>query len=208
MQPTAREEIGFYGGFFGPPTIGHLRTADAIRKAAGLSLLYMITAAQPNHRKALLGAEERHGMLIKAVAQYPGLQASRIEIDRGGTTYTLDTIRELKVLHPGARINLVFGPEYLDPKATWFIANWHQSAQLLQECRIITHPRGGVATLEQTKAWAQQVETAEILVVDCPILEISSTLVRERAAHGDDLAGLVPDEIIDDVRRYFGNQSA
>ncbi|MGH9552649.1 MAG: nicotinate-nicotinamide nucleotide adenylyltransferase [Terriglobales bacterium] len=202
------DDIGMCGGFYCPPTVEHFNLAQAVSRECGLSVVYMVVAADPNHRVKIVDASVRFDLVVKAASAYPGVIPSDIEIRRGGTTYTVDTVRALKVLHPHARINVVVGAEYVDPAAKWFLLNWERSSELVQECRFITHPRGGVADLAQTQTWAALAanQGVDIFVADYPSSTLSATIVREKSARGESVRGLVPDSILDDVQRIFGPQ--
>lgn len=200
-------EIGFRGGYYCPIHMGHLITSDSIRAELKLEKVLLVTGAQPNHRKQLLAADDRHAMVEKAVRSFPFLEASRIELDRDGPSYTIDTVHQLQTLYPNSRINLIVGPEYLEPGARWHVQNWERGDELIKSCRIITHPRGGVVDLALVTEWATRVVGANIAVVDCPIIDVSSTMIRRLACESKPLDGLVPDVIVPDVLRHFGKQS-
>lgn len=192
------EEIVIDGGNFCPITMAHVIIAEHIRDALN-GRVYVVADDTPNHRAIILDGDARHAMIVKALAGRTGLIPYRSHNKLHAV------VDEIELLHPGQRLNLVVGPDYINPQAAWYLPRWQMATEMMSKCRIITHPRGGgLADFAQVKEWAGQLQNAEILVVDCPLLDISSTMVRESAAQGKPLTGLVPDIIIPDIQHHFG----
>ena len=119
-EPTAR--IGIFGGTFDPIHTGHLEVADAVRKALGLDRMLLMVAHQPWQKRddrVLTPAEDRFAMVEAAAAGWPGLDPCRMEIDRGGPTYSIDTVRQLHRDVPDAELILVVGSDVVAGLTTW-----------------------------------------------------------------------------------------
>jgi len=130
--------IGIFGGTFNPIHYGHLRSAEEVREVQQLDLVLFVPSATPPHksRVELAPAAQRYEMVRRAVAGHPGLRASRIEIDRPGRSYSVDTITALRRRHPAARLTFILG---LD--AYREIATWKQYERLFALCDIIVTSR-------------------------------------------------------------------
>ena len=103
--------IGIFGGTFDPVHNVHLRMARAARDRAGLDRVLFVVAATPPHKRGdvVASAEDRLAMVRAAIAGEDGFEASRIEMDRPGPSYTVDTVRALAETHPDARLYLIIG---------------------------------------------------------------------------------------------------
>ena len=109
--PPAWRRIGVFGGTFDPPHVGHLVTAVNVRHALDLDVVLLVVASDPwqkSHRE-LTPAADRLAMVEAAVGDVAGLEASDLELRRGGRSYTADTLAELGRFHPGAELVLVLG---------------------------------------------------------------------------------------------------
>ena len=114
MDEAGTTRIGLFGGTFDPVHTAHLEVADAVRRALGLDRMLVVVANEPWQKegeRTLTGAEDRYAMVEAAVTEWPGLEPSRMEIDRGGPSYTIDTVRQLSEEEPGADIVLVVGSD-------------------------------------------------------------------------------------------------
>src|SRR5438874_9228409 len=124
--------IGIMGGTYDPVHSGHLAAARQLRGEAGLEQVWLIPNAHPPHRSAapVASPEDRMRMVEIAVSDQAGLLGSRIEVDRGGISYTIDTMRELARSMPGQRFELLLGSD-----AALRIRTWHEADTLLKEVR-------------------------------------------------------------------------
>ena len=192
------ERIGVYGGTFDPIHNTHLAVARAALREARLDRVIFVVAATPPHKggEVHADAESRYDMVLAAIADEPGMEASRIELDRDGFSYTVDTLETLHVAHPGATFFLITGYDmFLD------IPKWRQSKRLLTLARILTVRRPG---------FARPVPAAlegyyDVLLFDTS--DISSTAIRKHVAAGNDIAALAPPAvaaIIRDKGLYHG----
>lgn len=147
-------KIGIYGGTFNPIHLGHLRTAEEICQRFALRQVIFVPSAQPPHKNSvdIVDGSHRLKMVTLATTGNPAFTVSDIELRRGGKSYSLDTVRELKRLHPEADLAFILG---LD--AFLEIASWHQWKQLFAEADFIVTSRPGVRPVAPARAIPQAV---------------------------------------------------
>ncbi|MFM9111858.1 MAG: nicotinate-nicotinamide nucleotide adenylyltransferase, partial [Actinomycetota bacterium] len=122
----ALTRIGLFGGTFDPPHVGHLVTAVNVRHALDLDLVFVMVANDPwqkTQSREVTTAEDRFAMVEAAVADVEALVAGRHEIDRGGPSFTADTLAQLSAEHPGARLFTIVGDDAASSLPTWARAN-------------------------------------------------------------------------------------
>jgi nicotinate-nucleotide adenylyltransferase len=186
------ERIGILGGTFDPIHIGHLVAAVEARYELGLDRVLLTVANRPWQKtgeRLVTPAEERFAVVSAAVENVPGIEASRLEIDRGGPSYTADTIADLRRLHPEAQLFLVVGADVAAELGTW-----RQAHKLPQLVTLVVVHRGGVAPAPELPGW-------NVVRLRIPALEISSTDLRSRLATGRPVDFLVPETAIRCIRR-------
>ena len=136
-------KIGIFGGTFNPIHLGHLRSAEEIRESFALDRIYFVLAARPPHRSGdtLVSAAHRLKMVELAVADNPFFQASAVELERTGPSYSIDTIRSFRQMLDPAALFFVVG---LD--AFREIHTWKEYASIPELCHLIVTSRPGVST--------------------------------------------------------------
>lgn len=176
------------GGTFDPVHNGHLAAARQLREVADLDQVWLVPNAQPPHRSdpPLASAEDRMRMVELAVAQQPGLVASRIEVDRGNVSYTIDTVRELARRFPGQRFELLLGSD-----AALQIRSWHEAAPLLTEASFVIFNRPETSLAPQTMH-ELGFAPARTRVVHLDTPAIAAHQIRDRLARGSPIDDLVP----------------
>ncbi|HET9444419.1 MAG TPA: nicotinate-nucleotide adenylyltransferase [Acidimicrobiales bacterium] len=178
--------LGILGGTFDPVHIGHLVTAVDVRHALGLDRVLLVVANEPWQKvgsRAVTPAADRLAVVEAAVAGVPGLEASAVEIERGGPTYTADTLATLAERHPGVDLHLVLGADVAAELGTWV-----RIEEVRARCRLVLVGRPGFASpAERLRAEGWRVESVAV-----PALEVSSTGIRERVATGAPIDFLVP----------------
>ncbi len=187
-----RRRIGVFGGTFDPPHVAHLVVAVEVRDALELDVVLLVVANDPWQKtdtRRITPASVRLEMVRAAVADEPGLEASDLEIARGGPSYSVETLEELHRREPGAELFLVLGAD-----AAAGLHTWHRADDLLQLCRLVTVGRPGAEPSLPEGATAVQVQV--------PQLEISASELRSRAAAGRSLRYLVPDPVISLMREH------
>ena len=199
--------LAILGGTFDPVHYGHLRLADEVRTALALPQVRLVPAANPPHRQPpRASARDRVAMLELAVREFPGLVVDTREISRGGKSYTVDTLTELRAEMPHRPLALLVGAD-----AFRGLASWHRWKTLFELAHLIVGPRPGVAIgAELGDALAREWATRQIgdprglrahpggaiYVQPVTAQPISSTGIRAALARGEaesvEIAGLVP----------------
>lgn len=184
-------DIGIFGGTFDPIHIGHLRAADCLRRALSLEKVLFVTSKTPPHKSGVLDAEERHAMVSAAVAGNPYFEASRVDLDRDGFSSEIEILKILRAQYgEGYRFNLIISAEYLAPDYEWNITRWETAEELFHLSRVIVCPRGNITT-EQAREWAKFLPASTVEVIDCPVVPVSSSIVRRAVNEGGSIDHLV-----------------
>jgi len=183
---TTGPRIGIFGGTFDPIHLGHVEVADAVRDALGLDRMLVVVANHPWQKqdRPVTPAEDRFAMVAAALADRPGLEASRIEIDRGGPSYTIDTVRQLGRADPGAELFVVVGADVVATLDTW---REHEALRDLVTLAVVDRP--GTPHLDPPPGWRA------VRVAVAPI-DVSSTDLRAVLEAGGSVEGLVPEAVI------------
>lgn len=185
------------GGTFDPVHNGHIAAARELRDRADLDEVWLMPNAHPPHRpEPLAGAEDRMRMVELAVRGQPGLVASRLEIERGGTSYTIDTLRELESRFPGQAFELLLGAD-----AAQQIRSWHDAASVLDTAAFVIFDRPGtkltgeeMAELGFRRQWTRTVH------LETP--EVAAHEIRDRLKSGTPIDDLVPAPVMVYIRAH------
>ena len=191
MQRRNTARIGVLGGTFDPPHFGHLAAALEVRHRLRLSVVLFVVANDPWQKSALqpvTPARKRLEMVRAAISGLDGLEASSLEIDRGGESYMADTLQELRFQHPGAELMLVVGSDTAQGLDTW-----KRPAELRELSTTVVVDRAGRSGGRPGEGWPA-------VVVEVPGLDISSCDIRARFADGRPVEALVPPAVADFVR--------
>lgn len=180
-------EIGVFCGTFNPIHWGHLMLAEFARDQFKMEKVVVITSPNPPHRSYdLLDSDDRFELVDAACKENPFFQTSRIELDRDGPSYTVDTLRQLKELEgPDCRLNLLVGQDNLPE-----LRNWHEADDIFTLARILVATRHHQVTRQELQEELPQGASFEI--IDFMQLPVSSSLIRERIRHGKTIRYLVP----------------
>jgi len=183
------QRLGIMGGTFDPIHYGHLLMAEEARQAFDLDQVVFVPNGRPAHKKAYLvsSPEDRYAMTLLATASNPLFCCSRMEIERPGASYTIDTLRAFRALHPGLEaLYFITGAD-----AILQILTWHEYDRLVEECRFIAVTRPGfVLDSIRDVVDAQFMDRVSFLPI--PGLEISSTDIRRRVREGRSVKYLTP----------------
>lgn len=177
--------IGLFGGSFNPVHLGHLLLAETCREACQLDQVLFMPAAVPPHKQdqKLADAKHRLEMLQLAIAGNSSFVVSDLELQRGGTSYTVDTLRTLHQQAPQNQYFLLMGADSLDD-----FPNWREPAQICElAIPIVVRRRGAPPVDVQRLAHllpSALVDTIAGHQIDSPTIEISSTELRDRIALG------------------------
>ncbi|MBI4294552.1 MAG: nicotinate-nucleotide adenylyltransferase [Chloroflexi bacterium] len=183
--------LGVLGGTFDPVHLGHLALARVALDELKLAKVLFVPAARPRFKtlRRLAPAQARLDMLRLAVAGEPRFEVSTIDLERAGTTYTVDTLLRLKQ-ELGESVELYF---LLGADALAEFPAWRAPERILGMCYLVTAARPGcpppdLVTLEQ----ALPASRGRVIVLQGPHIDVSATEVRRRVAAGQPLSGLVP----------------
>jgi nicotinate-nucleotide adenylyltransferase len=181
------------GGTFDPIHLGHLRAAEAAREALKLDRVVFVPAGTPPHRgQPKASALDRWTMVCLATAGHPAFEASDVEIQRPGPSYTVETVSALVSACPEASVYLVVGSDTCPE-----MDSWKDRDRLLSLCRVGVVERPGDAdrprAVQDLPAWAERVQG--------PGLPISATDIRRLAAEGLSIRYLVPESVCEYIAR-------
>jgi nicotinate-nucleotide adenylyltransferase len=195
--------LGLYGGSFDPVHYGHLLLAECCRETLALNEVWLIPAAVPPHKQDRQRAEAKHRfeMLELALGGHEHLKSSRLEIDRGGVSYTVDTLEAVRTQHPEATLYLLMGADSLHDLPTW-----REPRRICELSIPAVVRRGGAAepdfSVLQELVSAERLGTIRASQVEMPLIELSSTDLRHRAAAGQSLRYRTPRA----VEKYIATQ--
>lgn len=176
--------IGIIGGSFNPIHIAHLIIADRFCDQVALDRCIFVPAAQSPFKindANLASAEHRLAMVELAIAQHPRFSASDIEIKRGGVSYTIDTIRTIQAQNPEASVSLLIGSDQAIEFVRW--REWQSICREAQLC-IVRRPFLLTPEMEQRISENLTVDGNTPIWITAPLLELSSTEIRQRVAAG------------------------
>jgi len=195
-----KTKIGIMGGTFNPIHNGHLIIAEDVREKCGLDKVLFIPSGQPPHKPdtEVIDARQRYEMVRMAVENNPFFEASRIEVDRNGLTYTINTLQELKKIYgEGADLYFIIGADVVEELTTW-----REFRQVFQMCEFIAVLRPGYNDSDFENAIEKNRKDfgAKIRQVRSRLIDISSSEIRKRCERHESIKYLVPDS----VEEYIG----
>jgi nicotinate-nucleotide adenylyltransferase len=177
-------KIGLLGGAFDPPHVGHLIIADGVRWALGLDQVWFLVAGAPQHKRVPTSAETRLELAQLATADNDAFVVDDREVRRDGPTYTFDTLSELRASHPHDQFYFIVGADAVEDLPTW-----HRADELPDLAPFVAVERPG-HDLPRTHPVQQRIN-----IVRLPLVDISSSDLRDRYAAGRPTRYLVPDAV-------------
>ena len=182
--------LGILGGTFDPIHYGHLAIAEEARQRFALERVLFMPAGEPPHKEqGLASGEQRYLMTVLATADHPAFDVSRLEIDRPGPSFTVETLRQLHARLPHTALFLIMGADM----AVDF-PKWREPEAILALARIIVATRPGIPNTELERLVAQP-GMERLTLMPAPGLDISSTALRQRLREGYSLRYLTPDAV-------------
>ena len=190
---SPRRKIGVMGGTFDPIHHGHLVAASEVATVFDLDEVVFVPTGQPWQKSdvTVSPAEQRYLMTVVATASNPRFTVSRVDVDRPGPTYTIDTLRDLTQQHPGAELFFITGADALAQ-----ILSWKDVDELFDLARFVGVTRPG------HELSGQGVPADRINLLEIPALAISSTECRERVSEAKPVWYLVPDGVVQFIAKY------
>ncbi len=186
-----KKRLGVMGGTFDPIHNGHLVAASEVASALSLDEVVFVPTGRPWQKPVVSSAEHRYLMTVIATASNPRFKVSRIDIDRDGPTYTVDTLREMKQANPDADLFFISGADAIaqilvwkDVESIWDLAHFVAVTRPGHALEIPASPKGAISVLE------------------IPALSISSTDCRLRVFDGKPVWYLVPDGVVQYIAKH------
>ena len=177
------KRIGIFGGSFNPIHVGHVALAKAAREACGLDEVWLMVSPQNPLKRdmALLDDQKRLEMAQKALEGVEGVKVSDYEMHLPKPSYTWHTLQALAKDNPDSTFTLIIGGD------NWaHFERWYHWQDILRMCDIAVYPREGYTG-----------------TFDAPLVNVSSTAIRQKVKEGQSIQGLVPDSIIPLVEQYY-----
>ena len=184
--------VGILGGTFNPPHIGHLVCAEDARDQLGLDEVLLMPVHRPPHKEAVgdPGPAARLLLCELAVAGEARLRASSLEVDRGGPSYTVDTLRVLHDRSPEDELTFIVGADMAQSLGTW-----REPAEVLRLACLAVAGRDGVAAADVEQALAPFHDGSRLAFFEMPRIDVSSSMLRRWIAAGRSVRHLVPEAV-------------
>jgi nicotinate-nucleotide adenylyltransferase len=191
--------VGIMGGTFDPIHHGHLIAASEVAALFELDEVIFVPTGAPWQKsdRQVSAPEHRYLMTVIATASNPRFWVSRVDIDRAGPTYTVDTIRDIAAQRPDAELYFITGADAMDQ-----ILSWKDSADVLRLARFVGVTRPGYVLSDA------HLPSDSVVLLDVPAMAISSSDCRERVAGGHPVWYLVPDGVVQYINKHGLYRSA
>ena len=190
--------LGMLGGTFNPVHLGHIGLAQAFISHLQLDRVLLMPAFVPPHKECLrlAPAQHRYNMCQIASCGHDKIEVSNLEIEREGKSFTADTLRSLKELYPKARLYLITGADMF-----LTLQDWREPETIFSLANICTAPRDGTGR-EALMRHAEFLKTlgARCEVLKEPIMQVSSSAIRQTAASGGDVSPLTGEGVAEYIR--------
>ena len=185
--------VGIMGGTFDPIHHGHLVAASEVATLYDLDEVIFVPTGEPwqKSERQVSPAEHRYLMAVIATASNPRFWVSRVDIDRDGPTYTIDTIRDIAALRPGAQLHFITGADALAQ-----ILSWKDAELALAMARFVGVTRPGYELSDA------HLPHDSVRLLDVPAMAISSSGCRERVHDGRPVWYLVPDGVVQYINKH------
>ncbi|WP_417562639.1 nicotinate-nucleotide adenylyltransferase [Microbacterium sp.] len=191
MSVTRVPRIGVMGGTFDPIHHGHLVAASEVAESFDLDEVVFVPTGRPWQKNQVSASEHRYLMTVIATASNPRFTTSRVDIDRDGPTYTIDTLRELHAERPGAEFFFITGAD-----AVAQILSWRDHDELWDLAHFVAVSRPGHVLS------TDGLPPTDVSQLEIPALAISSTDCRERVRDGHPVWYLVPDGVVQYIAKH------
>ena len=188
-------KVGFMGGTFDPIHYGHLLAAETAREACGLDEVWFIPSFHPPLKENEPGADgsQRLEMVYRAIDFQPHFRAMDVELERGGTSFSIDSVKSLQAAYPDREFSIIIGSDRVMD-----LPKWHLIEELAELVRFIGVERPGEPIeLPLLPVFIQD----RIDIVKMPLIEISSTEIRRRVSAGQSIRFLVPEKVYSFIKR-------
>ncbi len=188
---SGRPRIGVMGGTFDPIHHGHLVAASEVAQSFQLDEVVFVPTFQPWQKRGVSNAEHRYLMTVIATASNPRFTVSRVDIERGGTTYTIDTLRDIQKERPDSDLFFITGADAIKQ-----IFDWKDVEELWNLAHFVAVSRPGHAVS------LSDLPEHDVSWLEVPALAISSTDCRSRVSRGHPVWYLVPDGVVQYISKH------
>jgi nicotinate-nucleotide adenylyltransferase len=195
-RSARRRRLGVMGGTFDPIHHGHLVAASEVLSWFDLDEVVFVPTGQPYQKldREVAPAEHRYLMTVVATASNPRFTVSRVDIDRPGPTYTIDTLTDLAAAHPDTDLYFITGADALSD-----ILGWRSAQEMFALAHFVGCTRPGY---DMSASTLDRMPRDRVTVVEIPALTISSTDCRQRTARGEPVWYLVPDGVVQYISKH------
>ncbi len=191
MTDARTPRIGVMGGTFDPIHHGHLVAASEVAQSFDLDEVIFVPTGRPWQKSGVSASEDRYLMTVIATASNPQFTVSRVDIDRDGPTYTIDTLRDLKTQRPGAELYFITGADAIAQ-----ILSWRDHDELWGLAHFVAVSRPGHVLSTDS------LPNEDASLLEIPALAISSTDCRDRVKRGHPVWYLVPDGVVQYIAKH------
>lgn len=176
------KKVCIFGGTFNPPHIGHLIMANEVYHALDFDEIRFMPNANPPHKEAtqLATGEQRLHMLELAIESFSYFSIDPIEIERGGVSYSFDTMMELQKLEPQTQFSFLIGADMIA-----YLSQWYKIDELVKQIQLVGVRRPGY---DEKSAYP-------VTLIEAPLIDLSSTMLRNRVKEGKDVSLLIPENV-------------
>jgi nicotinate-nucleotide adenylyltransferase len=190
-------ELGILGGTFNPPHLGHLVMVQEALTQLGLDRVDLMPVARPPHKEALAdpGADVRLELCRLTTAGDERLGVSDVEIERGGASYTVDTLRALHDRDPEHALTFIVGGDM-----AYSLPSWREPEAILDLARLAVAEREDLRREDIAERLEPLHSGDRVVFFDMPRIDVSSSAIRERVAAGRPIRYLVPDAVVEAIR--------
>jgi nicotinate-nucleotide adenylyltransferase len=190
-------DVGILGGTFNPPHVGHLVMVLEALDQLDLDRVLLMPVAQPPHKEALSdpGADVRLELCRLAIAGEDRVEVSDLEIERGGASYTVDTLRALHERDPEHALTFIVGGDM-----AYSLPSWREPEAVLELARLAVAERDGLRREDIAERLEPLHAGDRVVFFDMPRIDLSSSAIRARVAAGRPIRYLVPDPVVDVIR--------
>jgi nicotinate-nucleotide adenylyltransferase len=191
-------ELGILGGTFNPPHIGHLVMLEEAIDQLGLDRVVLMPVSRPPHKEVPddPGADVRLELCRRAVADDERFGVCALEIERGGASYTADTLRALHDRQPEHQLTFIVGGDM-----ALSFPSWREPQGILEMARLAVAEREGLLRADIAQRLAPLHDGSRVAFFDMPRIDVSSSAIRERVAAGRTICRLVPTEVAQEIER-------
>lgn len=188
------KKVGIMGGAFDPIHLGHLLAAERAREQFKLEEIWFMPSHTPPHKhRSGVSGEQRLAMVVEAIGSNPAFKPLDIELRRGGVSYTVDTIKELRKQHPDLELYFIIGADMVN-----YLPKWEGIDELTEMLTFIGLQRpGSFLELDALPPFIQDA----VHLAEMPLVDISSSMIRSRLAAGQSIRYMVPDSVYDYMTR-------